>query len=75
MGSHLALEGVDDELQGLGLDTLDTLLHHMVPVLILHTLQHVAVQFSYDVTLRKGIEEEESSIHPSIHSMGHSHRN
>ena len=48
---HLALEGVDDELQGLRLDTLDALLHDMVAILVLHTLEHVAIQLTHDVAL------------------------
>jgi len=52
-GPDLALEGVDDELQGLRLHTLDALLHHVVPVLVLHTLEHVAIQLTHDVTLKR----------------------
>lgn len=48
---HLSLEGVDDEVQRVGLDALDTLLYHMVPVLVLHTLQHVAVQLPHHLAL------------------------
>lgn len=53
-GTHLSLEGVDDEVQRVGLDTLDALLHHMVTILVLHTLQHVAVQLSHHLTLQGG---------------------
>lgn len=49
--THLSLEGVNDEVQRVGLDALDTLLHHMVPVLVLHTLQHVAVQLPHHLAL------------------------
>lgn len=43
--TYLSLKGVNDELQGLGLHTLDALLNHMIAILVFHTLQHVAVQF------------------------------
>lgn len=37
-GTHLSLKGVDDEVKRMRLHTLDTLLHNMVTVLVLHTL-------------------------------------
>lgn len=49
---YLSLEGIDNELQGLGLDTLDTFLHYMVAVLVLNALQHVAVQLADNVALK-----------------------
>ena len=49
----LSLEGVDDEMQGVRLNALDALLHHVIPVLILHTLQHVTVQLSHHLALRR----------------------
>lgn len=49
--THLSLEGVYDEVQRVGLDALDTLLYHVVPVLVLHTLQHVAVQLPHHLAL------------------------
>jgi hypothetical protein len=42
--SYLSLEGVDDELQVLWDDALDALLHHVIPVLVLDALQHMALQ-------------------------------
>ena len=53
-GTHLSLKGVYDEVQRVRLDTLDTLLHHVVTVLVLHTLQHMAVQFPHHLTLQGG---------------------
>ncbi len=50
-GTHLSLEGVYDEVQRVRLDTLDTLLHHVVTVLVLHTLQHMAVQLPHHFAL------------------------
>ena len=52
MYCYLSLEGVNDELEVLGLDTLDALLHDVVPVLVLHTLGHVAVKLLYDLNLQ-----------------------
>lgn len=51
-GTHLSLEGVDDEVQRVRLDTFDTLLHNVVTVLVLHTLQHMAVQLPHHLTLQ-----------------------
>lgn len=51
MVTHLSLESINDELESMGLHTLDALLYHMVPVLILYTLQHVAVQLPNHITL------------------------
>ena len=42
---HLALERVDDELQPTWLHRLDTLLHDVVPVLVLDALKNIAVKF------------------------------
>lgn len=53
-GTHLSLEGVYDEVQRMRLDTLDTLLHHVVTVLILHALQHMAVQLPHHLALQGG---------------------
>lgn len=50
--THLSLKGVDDEVQRMRLNTLDTLLHHVVTVLVLHTLQHVAVQLPHHLALQ-----------------------
>lgn len=50
--THLSLEGVYDEVQRVRLDALDALLDHVVTVLVLHTLQHVAVQLPHHLTLR-----------------------
>ena len=63
MRPHLALEGVDDELQGLRLDTLDALLHHVVAVLVLHTLEHVTVQLTHDVALWGQAEKARGNVH------------
>lgn len=54
VGTHLSLKGVYDEVQCVRLDTLDTLLHHVVTVLVLHTLQHVAVQLAHHLALQGG---------------------
>ena len=42
---HLPAEGVNDELEPGGLHGLDTFLHHVVPVLVLHALENISVQF------------------------------
>ena len=41
---HLPRERVDDELEPAGLHRLDALLHHVVAVLVLDTLENIAVQ-------------------------------
>lgn len=51
-GTYLSPERADDELQVVGVDTFDTLLHHVVAVLILDALQHVSVQLLHNVTLQ-----------------------
>lgn len=51
-GTHLSLEGIYDEVKRVRLDTLNTLLHYMVTVLVLHTLQHMAVQLPHHLTLQ-----------------------
>jgi len=58
-GTHLSLKGFDDEVQRMRLDTFDTLLHHVVTVLILHTLQHMAVQLPHHFALQGGGERAE----------------
>lgn len=50
-GYYLSLEGVYDEVQRMRLHTLDALLHHVVAVLVLHTLEHVAVQLAHHLAL------------------------
>ena len=42
---HLPSEGVNDELESAGLYSLDTLLDHVVTILVFDTLQHVPVKF------------------------------
>lgn len=59
--THLPLKGVDDELQGLRLHTLDALLHHVVPVLVFHALEDVAVQLPYHLILLGGEKQTEST--------------
>lgn len=53
-GTYLSLKGVYDEVQGMRLDTLDTLLHHVVTVLVLDAFQHMAVELPHHLTLQKG---------------------
>lgn len=70
-GPHLSLEGVDDELQGLRLHTLDAFLHHVVPVLVLDALEHVPVQLPNHLVLWEDRAQTESTTSiPSSH--GHS---
>lgn len=57
-GTHLSLKGVDDEVQRMRLDTFDTLLYHVVAVLVLYTLQHMAVQLAHHLALWEGGERE-----------------
>lgn len=52
-GAHLSLKGLDDEVQRVGLDAFDALLHHVVAVLVLYALQHVAVQLAHHLTLKE----------------------
>lgn len=40
---YLSLEGIDDKLQGMWIHTLNTLLHHMITVLIFDTFKHVTI--------------------------------
>lgn len=49
--THIALEGIDDELEVLGVDTLNAFLYNMVPVLVFHALQDVAFQFLHHLHL------------------------
>ena len=49
--THIALEGIDDELEVLGVDTLNAFLYNMVPVLVFHALQDVALQFLHHLHL------------------------
>lgn len=51
--TDLSLKGFDDEVQRVRLDTFDTLLHHMVTVLVLYALQHVAVQLPHHLALQR----------------------
>jgi hypothetical protein len=56
---YLSLEGADDEREGVRVDALDALLHHVVAVLVLDALEHVAVEFGDDLVLllrRDGLE-------------------
>ena len=48
---HLATEGIDDELEAGRLQCLNTFLNHMVTILVLHTLQLVAVRLLDDQLL------------------------
>lgn len=45
--SYLSLESIDNELQCVRVNTLDALLDNMVAVLILDTLENVAIQLSH----------------------------
>lgn len=49
--THLSLEGINNELKSLRLDTFNALLYHMVPILVFHTLQHMAVKLTDNVAL------------------------
>lgn len=53
MQTDLSLKGFDDEVQRVRLDTFDALLHHMVTVLVLYALQHVAVQLPHHLALQR----------------------
>lgn len=57
--TDLSLKGFDDEVQRVWLDTFDTLLHHMVTVLVLYALQHVAVQLPHHLALQRRRRREE----------------
>ncbi len=51
--THLSFEGINDELKSMRLDTLNALLHHMIAILIFHTLQHVSVKLPNHLILQK----------------------
>lgn len=51
--TDLSLKGFDDEVQRVRLDTFDTLLHHMVTILVLYALQHVTVQLPHHLALQR----------------------
>lgn len=48
---YLSLEGADDKLERVRVDALDALLHHVVAILVLDALEHVAVEFSDNLML------------------------
>ena len=45
--THLSFECADDELQSGRVHTLNALLHNMVPILILHTSEDMAIQLPH----------------------------
>lgn len=49
---YLGLESSYYKLKWRRVNTLNALLHHMVPILIFNTLQHVSIQLSYKVVLK-----------------------
>lgn len=51
--THLSLEGINNELKSLRLDTFNALLYHMVPILVFHTLQHMAIKLTDNVALNE----------------------
>lgn len=57
--SYLSLEGINNELKSLRLDTLDTFLYHMVSILVLYTLQNVAIQLTDNVALKCRKEQKQ----------------
>lgn len=59
--AYLPLKCIDDELQGLRLHALDTLLHHVVTVLVFHTLQDMAVQLPYHLILLGGEKDKQKA--------------
>lgn len=63
MVTHLSLESINDELESMGLHTLNALLYYMIPILILHALQHVAIQLSYHITLHHTVRNVNHLIH------------
>lgn len=52
--TYLSLKRINDKLQGLRLHTLNTLLHHMITILVFHALQDVAIQLPYHLILLGG---------------------
>ena len=45
--TYLPLECTDDELKSGRINTLDTLLHNMVPILVLDTSENMSIQLSH----------------------------
>lgn len=50
---YLSFECINDELERLGLDTLNTFLYNMVSILIFHTFQNMAIQLFHHFILEK----------------------
>lgn len=50
--TYLSLEGVNDKLKVLRVDTFNAFLYDVVAVLVLHALQHMFVQLRHDLHLR-----------------------
>lgn len=51
ISGYLSLKGINDELQCVGVHTLDTLLNHVIAILIFDTLQHVTIKLHYKLVL------------------------
>lgn len=50
-GVNLSVEGVDDELESIRLDTFNALLHDVISVLVFDALQHVPFEFANNFLL------------------------
>lgn len=59
--TYLPLKCINDKLQGLRLHALDALLHHVVTVLVFHTLQDMAVQLPYHLVLLEGEKDKQKA--------------
>lgn len=59
--TYLPLKCINDKLQGLRLHALDALLHHVVTVLVFHTLQDMAIQLPYHLVLLGGEKDKQKA--------------
>lgn len=52
---YLSFECVNDELEWLGLNTLNTFLYNVVSILVFHTFQNMTIQLFHHFILKKKI--------------------
>ncbi len=63
--AHLAVESVDEELEGDGVDALDALLDDVVPVLVLDALEDVAVELLDQLALQLAGDRLQRLLNPA----------
>lgn len=59
--TYLSLKCINDKLQGLRLHTLNTLLHHMITILVFHAFQDMAIQLPYHLILLGGEKDKQKA--------------